>query len=64
RAFLALIAFVIEHEIIQELVLLKNWSILIDESTSFTAKHLAIVAKYITQNTPVLQYLGMIELEN
>ncbi|CAG8720731.1 8026_t:CDS:2 [Gigaspora margarita] len=50
RAFLASIAFVIEHEIIQD--------------TSFTAKHLAIVTKYIAQNTPVLQYLGMIELEN
>ncbi|CAG8579745.1 18231_t:CDS:2 [Racocetra persica] len=41
-----------------------NQNILIDKSTSFTAKHLAIVTKYLTQNTPVLRYLGMIELDN
>ncbi|CAG8558437.1 5027_t:CDS:2, partial [Scutellospora calospora] len=52
------------YEIIQELVLAKNWSILIDESTSFTSKYLAIVTKYLTQNSPVLRYLGIIELDN
>ncbi|CAG8823821.1 1124_t:CDS:1, partial [Racocetra persica] len=38
--------------------------ILIDKSTLFTAKHLAIVTKYLTKNRPVLRYLGIIELNN
>ncbi|CAG8634044.1 211_t:CDS:2, partial [Dentiscutata heterogama] len=64
RMFLASIAFVIEYEIIQELIDSKNWSILVDESTSFNTKHLAIVAKYLINNKPVLRYLGIIELTN
>ncbi|CAG8623393.1 7768_t:CDS:2, partial [Scutellospora calospora] len=37
---------------------------LIDESTSFNAKHLLIVAKYFINNKLVLQYLRIIELTN
>jgi hypothetical protein len=37
---------------------------MIDESTSFTAKHLAIVSKHISENKPVLRYLGLVELDN
>ncbi|CAG8838136.1 1520_t:CDS:1, partial [Cetraspora pellucida] len=64
RTFLASIAFVIEYEIIQELIKAKNWSILVDESTSFTAKHLAIITKYLINNKPILRYLGIIEFTN
>lgn len=37
---------------------------MIDESTCFTAKNLAIVIKYISNHSPVLRYLGMIELDD
>jgi len=37
---------------------------MIDESTCFTSKHLAIVIKYISNHIPVLRYLGMIELDD
>ncbi|CAG8489063.1 293_t:CDS:2 [Scutellospora calospora] len=53
RIFLEAISFTIEHE-----------SILIDESTIFTNKHLAIVTKHLTKNKPILRYLGMIKLED
>jgi hypothetical protein len=64
RDFLKSIAFVIEKEIINNVKDSKNWSIMIDESTCFTVKNLAIVIKYISNHTPVLRYLGMIKLDD
>ncbi|CAG8840593.1 25390_t:CDS:2, partial [Gigaspora margarita] len=42
----------------------KNLSLMIDKSTLFTAKHLAIVSKYISKNNSVLYYLGLVELDD
>ncbi|CAG8529349.1 13204_t:CDS:1 [Racocetra persica] len=64
RSFLESIAFVIECEVINEILASKNWSLMIDESTSFIAKYFAIVSKHISENQPVLCYLKLVELDN
>ncbi|GBB99207.1 hypothetical protein RclHR1_03450002 [Rhizophagus clarus] len=62
--FLESICHVIEESLFNELNSSKFWSILIDESTTITDnKHLAIVSKYLVNNTPYMRYLGMLNLE-
>ncbi|CAG8847503.1 32983_t:CDS:2, partial [Gigaspora margarita] len=63
-SFLELIAFVIEREVINEILASKNWSLMIDESTSFIAKYFAIVSKHISENNSVLRYLRLVELDD
>ncbi|CAG8603362.1 15059_t:CDS:2, partial [Dentiscutata heterogama] len=64
RIFLKTISFTIKHEVIQEILNSKYWSILIDKSTIFTNKHLAVVTKHLSENKPILHYFEMIKLED
>jgi len=62
--FLESICHVIEESLFDELNSSTYWSILIDESTTITDdKHLAIVSKYLINNTPYMRYLRMLNLE-
>ena len=65
RKFEEAIFYVIEKALIDEIKASEQWSILIDESTTITdEKHLVIVSKHISNNVPVLRYVGLIELDD
>ena len=62
--FLESICHIIKESLFDELNSSTYWSILIDEFTTITDnKHLAIVLKYLINNTPYMRYLGMLNLE-
>jgi hypothetical protein len=63
--FLDSIASVIKNSLFEELNSSPYWSVMIDEANSIDGnKHLAIVGKYITNNMPIMRYLGLINLES
>ena len=50
---------------IDEIKASEQWSILIDESITITdEKYLVIVSKHISNNIPILRYVGLIELDD
>ncbi len=65
RKFEEAITYIIEKALINEIKASGQWSILIDESTTVSEeKHLVIISKHMTNNVPVLRYLGLIELDD
>lgn len=66
RDFLKSIARIIEENVILEIKNSSFWSLLLDESnTNSTAeKTLALVSKHITDDMPVLRFLGLIKINN
>ncbi|CAJ0867761.1 19088_t:CDS:2 [Entrophospora sp. SA101] len=66
RDFLKSIARIIEENVILEIKNSTFWSLLLDESnTNSTAeKTLALVSKHITDDMPVLRFLGLIKINN
>ena len=60
RKFEEAISYVIDMALINEIKASRQWSILIDESTTITdEKHLVFVSKHIANNVPVLRYFGL-----
>ncbi|CAG8501312.1 162_t:CDS:2 [Scutellospora calospora] len=64
RNFAEAIMHVIETNLINEICLSGNWSIIIDESTSIDEKHLVIASHHLASNIPIVRYLGLINLED
>ena len=64
--FLKSISRIIEENVILEVKNSSFWSLLLDESnTNSTAeKTLALVSKHITDDMPVLCFLGLIKINN
>ena len=63
--FLDSIGSVIKQSLFEELNSSLYWSLMIDETNSIDHdKYLAIVAKYVVNNVPIMRYLGMVNLDS